>query len=75
MLRHATTNRRSLVCCVIGKPAESKGNPLEMPVFAKEFGWLPDRDLNPNKQIQSLLCYHYTIRQFNDLRHFALDVV
>lgn len=24
--------------------------------------WLPDMDLNHDKQIQSLLCYHYTIR-------------
>gem|GEM_PF-4529032 len=28
-----------------------------------DFGWLPDLDLNQNKQIQSLLCYHYTIGQ------------
>ena len=25
--------------------------------------WLPDQDSNLDKQIQSLLCYHYTIRQ------------
>ncbi len=25
------------------------------------FEWLPDLDLNQDKQIQSLLCYHYTI--------------
>jgi hypothetical protein len=31
--------------------------------------------LNLDKQIQSLLCYHYTIRQINDLRRFALDAV
>src|SRR5689334_22993231 len=24
--------------------------------------WLPNMDLNHDKQIQSLLCYHYTIR-------------
>ena len=24
-------------------------------------GWLPDMDLNHDKQIQSLLCYRYTI--------------
>ena len=24
--------------------------------------WLPDMDLNHDKQIQSLLCYRYTIR-------------
>ena len=28
--------------------------------------WLPDMDLNHDKQIQSLLCYRYTIRQFGD---------
>jgi hypothetical protein len=26
--------------------------------------WLPNMDLNHDKQIQSLLCYRYTIRQF-----------
>ncbi len=25
--------------------------------------WLPDMDLNHDKQIQNLLCYHYTIGQ------------
>lgn len=25
--------------------------------------WLPDRDSNPDKQIQNLSCYHYTIGQ------------
>ncbi len=30
----------------------------------KEMGfWLPDMDLNHDKQIQSLLCYRYTIGQ------------
>ena len=28
--------------------------------------WLPNMDLNHDKQIQSLLCYRYTIRQFGD---------
>jgi hypothetical protein len=28
--------------------------------------WLPDMDLNHDKQIQSLLCYRYTIGQTND---------
>ncbi len=28
-----------------------------------EEGWLPDMDLNHDKQIQSLLCYRYTIGQ------------
>jgi hypothetical protein len=26
--------------------------------------WLPDMDLNHDKQIQSLLCYRYTIGQY-----------
>jgi hypothetical protein len=30
--------------------------------------WLPDLDLNQDKQIQSLLCYRYTIGQFNAAR-------
>ena len=28
-----------------------------------EGNWLPDMDLNHDKQIQSLLCYRYTIGQ------------
>ena len=28
-----------------------------------EIDWLPDMDLNHDKQIQSLLCYRYTIGQ------------
>ena len=28
-----------------------------------EGSWLPDMDLNHDKQIQSLLCYRYTIGQ------------
>jgi hypothetical protein len=27
--------------------------------------WLPDMDLNHDKQIQSLLCYRYTIGQWD----------
>ena len=33
-----------------------------IPRFAEE-KWLPDMDLNHDKQIQSLLCYRYTIGQ------------
>ena len=36
--------------------------------------WLPDMDLNHDKQIQSLLCYRYTIGQAgasNRLKGFA----
>lgn len=28
-----------------------------------QMNWLPDMDLNHDKQIQSLLCYRYTTRQ------------
>ena len=30
--------------------------------------WLPDMDLNHDKQIQSLLCYRYTIGQDGGIR-------
>ena len=30
--------------------------------------WLPDMDLNHDKQIQSLLCYRYTIGQARGLK-------
>ncbi len=30
--------------------------------------WLPDMDLNHDKQIQSLLCYRYTIGQTSSYR-------
>ena len=33
-----------------------------IPRFVEE-SWLPDMDLNHDKQIQSLLCYRYTIGQ------------
>ena len=29
----------------------------------EKLNWLPDMDLNHDKQIQSLLCYRYTIGQ------------
>ena len=32
-------------------------------------GWLPDMDLNHDKQIQSLLCYRYTIGQSKDVEN------
>ena len=39
-----------------------KNSTLRLPHSA--FGnWLPDMDLNHDKQIQSLLCYRYTIGQ------------
>ena len=41
--------------------------------------WLPDVDLNHDKQIQSLLCYRYTIGQdgmyrLNILNHESRNV-
>ena len=38
-------------------------NPQRMPAESDEMNWLPDMDLNHDKQIQSLLCYRYTIGQ------------
>lgn len=37
-------------------PTPREANPLAG-------SWLPDMDLNHDKQIQSLLCYRYTIGQ------------
>jgi hypothetical protein len=36
-------------------------------------GWLPDMDLNHDKQIQSLLCYRYTIGQAGALDSLNLS--
>ncbi len=35
------------------------------------FYWLPDEDLNPDKQSQSLSCYRYTIGQFLVLFYYT----
>ncbi len=40
----------------------SSGTPQNQPRFPGG-KWLPDMDLNHDKQIQSLLCYRYTIGQ------------
>ena len=38
--------------------------PLKTPLKTLRYGvWLPDMDLNHDKQIQNLLCYRYTIGQ------------
>ena len=42
-----------------GSTSEMRGHTVLAP-FAI---WLPDMDLNHDKQIQSLLCYRYTIGQ------------
>ncbi len=36
--------------------------------------WLPDMDLNHDKQIQSLLCYRYTIGQGNFVKIMILSM-
>ena len=36
--------------------------------------WLPDMDLNHDKQIQSLLCYRYTIGQAEAVRRLKVFV-
>lgn len=38
-------------------------NSLELALEVGRPDWLPDMDLNHDKQIQSLLCYRYTIGQ------------
>ena len=41
---------------------------------SKKFGrWLPDMDLNHDKQIQSLLCYRYTIGQMESVNLKSLN--
>jgi hypothetical protein len=37
-------------------------------ILNSAFKWLPDMDLNHDKQIQSLLCYRYTIGQTGALK-------
>ncbi len=43
----------------------SRGGKSAQAIFKKanSVSWLPDMDLNHDKQIQSLLCYRYTIGQ------------
>ena len=36
-------------------------------------GWLPDMDLNHDKQIQSLLCYRYTIGQTGECKKLEIS--
>ena len=35
--------------------------------------WLPDMDLNHDKQIQSLLCYRYTIGQTGECKKLRIS--
>ncbi len=62
-----TTNRRKPrkdldgIVSVAANPSPSAGG-----------SWLPDMDLNHDKQIQSLLCYRYTIGQTNPVSLGAL---
>ena len=39
-----------------------------MKTISTEMNWLPDMDLNHDKQIQSLLCYRYTIGQWSGVK-------
>ena len=51
------------------KGSENKGSENRPKISQKNFEnfgpseWLPDMDSNHDKQIQRLLCYHYTIGQ------------
>ena len=36
---------------------------IRFQLVVEQMNWLPDMDLNHDKQIQSLLCYRYTIGQ------------
>ena len=48
------------------KKPECRRQPPVATGFKVRYGagsWLPDMDLNHDKQIQSLLCYRYTIGQ------------
>lgn len=44
------------------------------PLLSQEFLWLSDRDSNPNKKSQNLLCYHYTIGQFSFCKNLNLAI-
>lgn len=44
------------------------------PLLSQGLLWLSDRDSNPNKKSQNLLCYHYTIGQFSFCKHLNLAV-
>gem|GEM_PF-1358595 len=41
----------------------SSSTALRINEMVKILKWLPDMDLNHDKEIQSLLCYRYTIGQ------------
>jgi hypothetical protein len=45
------------------RPMKSLGT-----VNERDMNWLPDMDLNHDKQIQSLLCYRYTIGQMSGVK-------
>ena len=48
----------------LGSLGSERGEGLEKATLRLDRqGWLPDMDLNHDKQIQSLLCYRYTIGQ------------
>ncbi len=47
------------------KLKRGKKDKKKTPSVDEVFYWLGNRDLNPNKQSQSLSCYRYTIPQCN----------
>ena len=51
------------------KDDDEKANPNEI----GQEGWLPDMDLNHDKQIQSLLCYRYTIGQAGPVENVKIS--
>jgi len=50
-------------------PAIRETLPVEVVGWTNSKNWLPDMDLNHDKQIQNLLCYRYTIGQAGSGRH------
>ena len=58
--------KTELPCCANRTPphgAPAPSAPLSLCGEKALESWLPDMDLNHDKQIQSLLCYRYTIGQ------------
>lgn len=52
----------AVICSENGLEAQLEAQfEAQLPTLRR--GWLPDMDLNHDKQIQSLLCYRYTIGQ------------
>lgn len=59
----AHTAATEVAVAFAAKETGSWGEPLKKANSFGTLSWLPDMDLNHDKQIQSLLCYRYTIGQ------------